>query len=308
MLTVPLIRTLFPSRVLLVGLVLIATVGFSSKAIFIKLIYAQGVSLEATMLYRVLMALPFYFLILMIQLRREVQRVSISMTEYFRMGVVGIMGYYFASFFDLKGLETVSVNLERMILYLYPSFIFLSSVFLGKKRISWVSTFSLVLAYVGIAVTFLSDAQGSGRYSIMGVAFVVLSAVCFAVYVMGSEKHVIRVGSIRYTCYAMTGASVAIVVHFITIHGAVLPVITDHAMTLIFGMAILSTVMPSLLFSLGVKHLGALDVSVVGMIGPVAAVIMSSVFLGEAFTVYHLVGLFLVLAGAGGLAFIPKKA
>jgi len=293
---------------MLIALVMFATIGFSSKAIFIKFIFAEQVSVEITMLYRMLMSLPLYFLILIVQLRRSTDALPVSINEYLKMGGVGVLGYYFASFFDLKGLETVSVNLERMILYLYPSIIFLVLVLLGKKKIHWVSVAALGVAYLGIGITFLSDAQGSNSYSLRGMIFVFLSALSFAFYVMGSEKYAIRFGSIRYTCFAMMGASVAIFSHFFVVYGFTVPSISSHVAGLILGMAVLSTVVPSLCFSVGVKYLGALEVGVVGMIGPIAAAIMSNYFLGEAFTVFHLLGLLLVLAGAAGLAFFPAKS
>ena len=132
-------------RVMLIALVMLATIRFSSKAIFIKFIFAEQVSVEITMLYRMLMSLPLYFLILIliVQLRCSKSASSVSMSEYLKMGGVGVAGYYLANFIDLKGLEAVSVNLERMILYLYPSIIFLVSVLLGKSKIQWVSVVAI---------------------------------------------------------------------------------------------------------------------------------------------------------------------
>ena len=132
-----------PMRVMLIALVMLATIRFSSKAIFIKFIFAEQVSVEITMLYRMLMSLPLYFLILIVQLRCSKSASSVSMSEYLKMGGVGVAGYYLANFIDLKGLEAVSVNLERMILYLYPSIIFLVSVLLGKSKIQWVSVVAI---------------------------------------------------------------------------------------------------------------------------------------------------------------------
>lgn len=296
------IEKLLKSRSFFLILSAIATLGFSSKAIFIKLVYSHQVSVEETMLYRMLMALPFYLLILLLLNLRQPNSQAIAKSEYVKMAVVGIFGYYLASYFDLKALQTISVNLERLVLYLYPSIIFVVSSFSSKHKFSLATLLALLVSYFGVGVTFWSDVELNNDIPLAGLGLVVLSAICFACYILGSEKYVTRVGSIRYTCAAMMGAAVAIFVHYVLQNGWSLPRLSHIALLLIFAIALLSTVLPSFLFALAIKHLGAIEVSIVGMLGPIMTLLMSFFILGELFTFYHLIGLACVLGGSTLLA------
>ena len=64
--------------------------------------------------------------------------ISLEASAYWVLGslalIIGIAGYYLASYLDLRGLQTVSVGLERIILYTYPVFVMiLSTIYPGKK-------------------------------------------------------------------------------------------------------------------------------------------------------------------------------
>src|SRR5205085_2182984 len=70
-------------------------------------------------------------------------------------------------------------------------------------------------------------------------------------------------------------------------------------------MAVVSTVLPIILTSEGIKRLGASHASIVGAVGPVATIFLGAVFLDEAITALQLAGAALVLAGI--LAISLKK-
>jgi drug/metabolite transporter (DMT)-like permease len=62
-------------------------------------------------------------------------------------------------------------------------------------------------------------------------------------------------------------------------------------------MAAVSTVMPIVLTSEGIRRIGATNASIVGSTGPVATIFLGFIFLGEPITTVQVIGAALVLAG-----------
>ena len=66
---------------------------------------------------------------------------------------------------------------------------------------------------------------------------------------------------------------------------------------LALGMAVFSTVLPSLLLSMGIQRIGASRASLISSIGPVATIGLAYAILGEVMGWDQLLGSFLVLSG-----------
>jgi len=86
-------------------LVLIAAVGFSAKAVLIKLAYGYGEQVDAItlMTLRMIMALPL-FLASALWLDKQTDQPPLTRSDWASVFGVGLMGYYLASFLDFSGL------------------------------------------------------------------------------------------------------------------------------------------------------------------------------------------------------------
>ena len=103
-------------------LVLLAAVGFSAKAVLVKLAYASSPHLDAITLMglRMLLSLPF-FLAVALWSRRGGEQSQLSRRELATAAGLGILGFYVAGLLDFAGLSYIPAGLERLILFLYPT-------------------------------------------------------------------------------------------------------------------------------------------------------------------------------------------
>ena len=62
-------------------------------------------------------------------------------------------------------------------------------------------------------------------------------------------------------------------------------------------MAMLTTVIPSYLVSVAIKHMGAANFSVVGSLGPISTIVLANIFLEERMTLVQLLGTIVVIMG-----------
>jgi drug/metabolite transporter (DMT)-like permease len=71
-------------------------------------------------------------------------------------------------------------------------------------------------------------------------------------------------------------------------------------------MAAVSTVLPIVLTSEGIRRIGASHASIVASVGPIATIFLGFGFLGEPITAIQLAGCALVLAGILAIT-VPRK-
>ena len=280
-------------------------VAFSGKAIIVKLAYRHGVDPVTLLALRMLFSAPLFLALAWWAQRGETQ--AIAPADRRLIVVLGMLGYYLASYFDFLGLQYITAALERLVLFLYPTFVMLLAALLFKRPITPRDVAALALSYLGIVLVFINDLATQSGNVVLGSAWVALSALCYAVYLLGSGRLVQRVGSLRFACYAGLVSCVGVLAHFFVVADwRTLVSQPAPVYWLSFLMAAFSTVMPIVLTSEGIRRIGASTAGVIGAVGPVATIVLGLIFLGEAITGTQLVGAALVLAGV--LATTVKRA
>ena len=109
--------SLNPSMASGLMLALLGAMAFSGKAIIVKLAYRHGVDAVTLIMYRMVLALPFFILLVWWSSRQAHARANpISRRDTGSIFVLGFVGYYFSSYLDFLGLQYISASLERLIL------------------------------------------------------------------------------------------------------------------------------------------------------------------------------------------------
>lgn len=286
----------------------LAAAGFSLKAVLAKLVYRHHVDATTLLALRMGLSAPLYALI---GLRASRGAPELSRGDYARTAAIGIVGYFFASYFDFLGLEHISAGLERLVLYLYPTLVLVIGLVLYGKRIRMREIVAVLFAYAGLALALSRDVQlGRSTSEIaLGVALVFGSALTYAMYVVGSGRLVHRVGSARFTSIAMLAAAVPMLATFVVRRGTGgLAALPNEVLGLAVLMAIAATVLPSLLMTEGIRRLGSSRAAIVGSIGPITTIGLESALLGERVTWPALVGTVLVVVGVLGATLETKPA
>jgi drug/metabolite transporter (DMT)-like permease len=290
------------------GALLVATgaVLFSGKAVIIKLAYRHGVDALTLLALRMLLSAPF-FMLLGWWATRGADVEPLSWRDRGWMLVLGLIGYYLASYFDFLGLQYVTAALERLLLFVHPTFVVLFSALLFGRRITGRDIVAILLSYLGIFIVFGNDLATQPGNVALGAFWVLLSAVFYAAYLIGSGRLVGRVGSLRFACYAGLVSSVGVVAHFlVTREAALLFSQPAPVYWLSLLMAVLSTVMPIVLTSEGIRRIGASHASIIGSVGPLATIFLGAIFLGEHITFVQIAGALLVLAGVLAISLAKK--
>jgi drug/metabolite transporter (DMT)-like permease len=300
-------RARLKTAVPIVGMLLGAggVVAFSIRPVLIKLAYAYVTDPVTLLALRMIFSLPFFVAAAVWAGRRE-GAAPMRPRDWIIVGALGFIGYYLASFLDFLGLQYVSAGLGRLLLFLYPTIVvLLSAAFVGKP-IRGVDVAALAISYVGIALV-LSGAIGESANLPLGAALVFASSVVYAVYLVAGTEAIKRVGSARFSAYALSVASAFAIAQFFALRPASALVLPWQVYALAMVMAIGCTVVPVFMTSEALRRIGANHVAMLGALGPVSTVALGWIGLDEQMSPAQMLGAVLVVAGVLMVTLRPAR-
>ena len=301
-------QNIFSSRSKITGTLfaLVAAIGFSAKAIMVKLAYIDAVDAITLLALRMAFSLPFFLIVASME-NRNTRSQALTAKDKLAVIGLGLTGYYLASYLDFLGLQYISAGLERLILFLYPTMVVLISALVFKHRIMRSVLFALLISYAGISLVFLHDMQVLQHNAPLGSLLVFGSALAYAVYLVGAGQSIQRIGATRFTAYVMTVACVACLVQFAVMHAVTDLNLSSRVYGLSMTMAVFSTVLPAFLLAAAMRRIGSMHTSMIGSIGPVSTIFLAYVFLGERLSPIQIIGSILVLMGVFMISLQKQK-
>jgi drug/metabolite transporter (DMT)-like permease len=273
---------------------------FSTKAIIVKKAFAD-IHIDALTLLtlRMIFSLPIYLLAAWF-ISRNKKNEELTRRQWIQIILLGLTGYYISSLLDFEGLQFVSAGLERLILFLFPTFVVLINSFYFRQKITRIQRLALVLTYAGISIAYFGELRSdiSNPGFLWGSLLIFLCSITYSIYMVGSGLLIPVVGANKYTAFAMLAATGGIFLHFILKSNFQIPLLTT-AGNWPYGLAlaVLATVIPSFLISAGMKKIGSNNVAIISSIGPVSTIIQAHYFLDEPIRAAQVMGTLLVIAG-----------
>lgn len=282
------------------ALAMAGAIAFSGKAIVAKLLYRHGVDAVTVLFFRMLFALPFFLAMAWWGSRGKP---ALTAQDKRLVALLGVTGYYLASFLDFLGLQYISASLERLILYLNPTIVLALGVLLFKQRVSARQLVAIAVSYAGVLLVFGHEVGFQGPDVVLGTLLVFASAVSYAVYLAYSGEVVRRLGSLRLVGLASTVACALCIGQFFVLRSIdVALAVPPPVLWLSLLNATVCTVAPVLMVMMAIERIGPTLAAQTGMIGPMSTLLMGIVILDEPFTAWIAAGTVLVLAGIWLLA------
>jgi drug/metabolite transporter (DMT)-like permease len=255
----------------LIGILLIAisAASFGTLAIFGRYAYADGLDIFTLLFIRFGVSAAFMVVILL--LRKEHFPRGRILGQLIGMGALGYVGQ---SFFYLTAIKYASAGLVALLLYLYPMFVFILSVLILREKVSTVQVIALILALIGSALTV--DPKGG---QLIGALMAIAAALVYSIYIIVGANVMKHVSAVQST--AVIFASAASVYGILTfINGAHFP--SSHSGWLaIFGMIVLSTIIPVATFLAGLEIIGPTNAAMLSTLEPVVTVLLAAWLFGE---------------------------
>ena len=278
---------------------------FSLRPIFIKLAYAYVTDPVTLLALRMVFSVPF-FIAAALWVRSGAEHRPLAGRELAGVVGLGILAYYGASFLDFLALQYIPAGLGRLLLFTYPTIVVLLSAVLLGKKVTAREVVALVVTYAGLMLVFAHSLDGEQRNFWLGAGLAFASSLCYALYLVAGAEVITRVGSVRFTAYAMSAASAACIVQFLLLRPMSALELPAPVYGYAIAMAVLSTAVPVFMTSEALRRVGANTVAIIGALGPVTTIAFGWLGLEETMTPLQLAGSALVMIGVVVISLKPR--
>lgn len=220
--------------------------------------------------------------------------------DWFLFAVLGLTGIALYNIFFFLASKHAPVIKSSLFIASNPVLIIILSALFLKETISKNQVIGLILALLGVA--FIITNGGLGMFLSMAfepIDLILLGAViCWALYSVVGRVVLRKFSPIVSTTYAV-GFGTLFLLPFSVVETSISDLTSStFVVWLAIGhMSIFVTVVSFVMYYYGIQQIGAAKASVFINFMPISAVIMASVFLGEALTLPHLIGALFVLSG-----------
>jgi drug/metabolite transporter (DMT)-like permease len=260
---------------------LLSTLFSGMAPIFGKLAYQAGVDPSTLVAARTALAAGLLWLFYLLWWRRYVRINWRNLAGCVGMGVangVGSLLYY-------NGLTRVDASLAHLLYSMYPFwvFIFLSA---AGHPVSRLAVVRLGLALVSV---FLLTWQGAGLIDPLGVTLMLGAGALYGWHLVLGQWTLADVDSRTVTLYGLTTMAVVVGVVYLAQGRPAEPILTQGWIA-IFLLAIFPTALARLLVFAGLRRLGGIQTSLLGIAELLVAVAAALAFLGDRLTVQQWIG------------------
>ncbi|MFC5050596.1 DMT family transporter [Rubritalea spongiae] len=295
-----------PTSVTIPSLVILGSFLFCAKGIIVKLMYAEGLVPSSVMALRMLTATPVFVVMVALHWKKLT---TIRRRDWGLMGLLAFIGYYLCSLVNMIGLQYISVGLERVILFSYPSIVIAGSILFQGSRPKAGTYIACILTWVGLSLLIHKEISFAGDTNqiLYGSAMVLLSAIIYASYIMIAKPVIQRVGVQLYTGLTMCICAGIILGHFSIENGDFSSLFASQEI-ISYGAAIgiAGTVIPLLLLSYALSKISSSSYAVISSIGPILTIVLSILFIGQLPDKAQCIGLTLSIVG-GIFASLQKQ-
>jgi drug/metabolite transporter (DMT)-like permease len=250
-------------------LIAISAASFGTLAIFGRFLYAEGLDTFTMLFLRFGFAAAVMALILIL-LRQPFPRGKILL-PLIGMGAIGYAGQAFSY---LSAIKYASAGLVALLLYLYPTFVFVLSVIVLRERVTWVKIAAIILALIGTALTV--DPAGG---QLNGILLAILSALIYSVYIIVGTNVMKHVSALQSSLVIFASAAVVYGV-LMGINGTHFPT-TNTGWLSVAGIVLIATVIPVATFLAGLERIGPTNASLLSTLEPVVTVLLAWLIFGE---------------------------
>ena len=270
-------------------------IAFSGKAIIVKLAYRYGVDAVTLIMLRMVFALPF-FLVMAWWAGRG--KPALTRRDWAGVVALGFSGYYLSSMLDFAGLQYISASLERLIMYLGPTLVLLLNWRVKGQPVSRAQWVAMAVSYAGALLVFGVELRvAPGGATAWGALLVFMSTFSYSLYLFYSGEFVQRLGALRLGGWATAVACAFCIAQFLLLR----PLSAAHVAPQVLWLSVLNatacTAAPVLLVMMAIERIGPVLTAQVGILGPLATIVMGIVLLGEPFTPWLVAGTVLVVCG-----------
>ena len=212
-----------------------------------------------------------------------------------QFGLTVLLGVLFTgcSITLFEAYKYIPSGIATSILYVYPIMVALFMLLFGHFP-TWQTWVSIMAGVVGAVL--LSVKGGGGFIDWRGIALVVLSGLCYTLFIVivNQSRQIRALTNLTLTFYCFLVGS--LMLFALSGFGLRLNPVPDGRSWLnVLGLAVFPTAIATITLAAATKAVGATKTSVLGILEPLTAIFIGTLFFKEPFTLHVALGVALIL-------------
>lgn len=234
------------------------------------------------------LVLVFYLLI------KDRQQLKIKLKDIPLFIGTGVGSIIFFNYCYFEAIDIIGgASIPALLLYTAPIFVMILSVILFKEKITKKKLISLVMTFLGLALV-TGAFSSSDKISIFALLLGLGSGLGYALYSIFGKFLVDKYSAITITTYTFVIATIFSVPFSEIVQNLDL-LISPKGILSALALAVVSTVLPFLLYTKGLYGMEAGKASILATVEPFVATIVGVLFFKETMTSFKIIGMLLVL-------------
>ena len=279
---------------------IVASSTFGLLPLFTLPVMGEGLTTFSILSYRMLFASILVAVLMLIG------RVSFAtnLKELRWFAVLGFL-YYGSAALLFQAYGGMASGLATTLHFMYPVSVTVIMALVYKQRPSVVTICAIILSLVGVALLCLRESS-TGVSSLLSVFLVLLSGVCYAVYLVlvSTVRRINQQNSQKLTFYVLMFSGAFFMLS--TLQGGGLQIIPSASAGInLLLMATLPTLLSNLALVRSVKNIGSTLTSVLGAMEPLTAIIVGILVFDESLRGLMVVGIILILVSVSLIVLSP---
>ena len=279
---------------------IVASSTFGLLPLFTLPVMGEGLTTFSILSYRMLFA---SILVAVLMLIGRVSFVT-NLKELRWFAVLGFL-YYGSAALLFQAYGGMASGLATTLHFMYPVSVTVIMALVYKQRPSVVTICAIILSLVGVALLCLRESS-TGVSSLLSVFLVLLSGVCYAVYLVlvSTVKLINQQNSQKLTFYVLMFSGAFFMLS--ALQGGGLQIIPSASAGInLLLMASLPTLLSNLALVRSVKNIGSTLTSVLGAMEPLTAIIVGILVFDESLRGLMVVGIILILVSVSLIVLSP---
>ena len=277
-------------------LAVVQAVLYATLSIFGKLLYATGLDSHQVVLLRFLSMTVLLGAFLVIWRRAPL----LSMR---RSTLIQGAFFFVTALFYLLAVEHLTAGMTTVIFYTFPAVVAVINVVVFKERFSAAIAIALILAFAGL-VLVSGMVAGGIVLDALGIAYGIISCVCFAIYTVLIQRLGRDESPLTSTfTIALIGLAASCVVFAPSV--PTLLELDANQVALACGMGLLSTILPVVIYIEAIKRIGGTKAALISISETPFTLALAFIILGEILTTQQTIGSILIIASVAVVSIEP---
>ena len=267
----------------------IASVSYGLNPLFALPLYATGMLVDSVLFYRY----AFAILLLAVMMKVSKQSFALKRNEILPLVVMGLL-FSLSSLFLFQSFRYMDAGIASTILFVYPIIVAVIMAVFFKEKLSLLKMLSITIAFIGISLLY--EGEGGVTLSLLGVVYVLLSSLVYALYIVGVNHSVLKdMPGLKLTFYAILfGFSIYVV----RLRGGMdlQPLETFSQWYNALGLALFPTLISLVAITKSIHHIGSTPAAILGALEPLTALVVGVMVFDERLTSANMVGIVMILS------------